>query len=140
MYTKILVAHEKMDDASRALEKAAGLAAALHAELFVLGILSPGPRPILNLDHTPPEDLEHGAAFAQLHQQTQAWAHAKGLPVQVQTVVGNPIKLIERFATEHAIDLIVLGDVELSAGWGSMIDHSAERVGLTTHCDVLIVR
>lgn len=139
MYKKILVAHEKLNDAICALEKAETLARQLGAELFVLGIYAPGPEPVLG-HHQTVAELENSDEYKRLHALTLAWAQSRGSNLRVETHAGHPIQLIEQFAAEYGADLLVLGDVGHTPGWGRMLDGSAERVGRYTGCDVLIVR
>jgi nucleotide-binding universal stress UspA family protein len=140
MYSNILVAHERLIDALHALDTAAALAEKLHAELFVLGILTPGPAPIMNRDHSLPGNLAESSAFKQLHEQAEAWANRKGLRAKVETHVGPAIHLIERFAREYGANLLVFGDIDHTGTWGSLIESSADHLSLRTGCDVLIVR
>ena len=100
MYTKILATHEQIDDAPHALDKAAVLATALRAELFVLSILSPGPGTVLNLDHRSPDDLVGSPAFNELHARAQAWARGQTVHPRLETRVGDPVHLIEHYAKE----------------------------------------
>lgn len=139
MYKKILVAHEKLNDSMHALEKADALARHFDAELFVLGVITAGPEPVLG-HHQSVEELEESEDCKHLHALTVAWAQPRGPHITVQTHAGHAIRLIEQFAKDRGADLVVLGDTDHTAGWGSMVDHSAERVGLNTDCDVLIVR
>lgn len=140
MYSKILVAHERMNDATRALDRAADLAAMLHAELFVLGILTPGPVPVLNLSGDSPENLLDSPEFKELQEQAKAWAAKQRVRAQLETRVGNPVHYIEKHAKWFGADLVVLGDIDHTGSWGSLLERSADRVGLRTGCDVLIVR
>ena len=139
MYSKILVVHECLEDALRALDKAAALAAAIRAQLLVLGILTPGPDPVLG-HHKSVEELEGSLEFRQLQEQARTWANQQKVRAEVYVRVGHAIRLIERVAEESGADLVVLGDTSHIGGWGRMLEGSTDRVATRTRCDVLIVR
>lgn len=140
MYKTILVPHERLPDAARALERAADLAKSLDADLLVLGIFVPPPAPVLSFHVDSQADERTSAQLAELHEQSEAWLEEKGLRAKVETQAGNAVHVMAQFARGHGVDLIVLGDTSDAGSWGRLLEHSSERVGQQVGCDVLIVR
>src|ERR1039458_356102 len=108
-FERILVGVNGTAGSERALEVAISLAAGIHAQLILLGVIAP-----LSAE-TQAEGVgleETTKARADLEQQVrnaENAAHGQGVEVLTEIVEGDPEKEIERKSEEASADLIVVG-------------------------------
>lgn len=128
-------------EASRAaLERAAGLAAALGAELLVIHVseerAAPAPGAIFAPPPAPTRAERHGPEL-------EAWvadAERLGAPARSALVRGRPAEAIARFAAEEPLDLLVVA----SHGHGGLrhlvLGSVSEELVRAAPCPVLVFR
>jgi len=138
MISKILLAYDGSEPASKAFEFAADLAQQYRAELFVLTVAEV---PEFAEDVETEALVEHSTS---LHQRLLDGLKARvaelGVPVHLDLVVGHPARQIIAQAEAHGVDLIIMAH----RGRG-MFDRW--RLGSVTHrvlsyaeCPVTVVR
>jgi len=126
-----------------ALERAAELARGSGAELMLIHVYEPRPRP-LKTDTLVADAELLDQAPVELERELTAWRDvarkASARPVDCAFLRGDPTAEIVRFAGEGRYDLLVLGThgrTELEhAAFGSV----AEKVVREARCSVLVVR
>jgi nucleotide-binding universal stress UspA family protein len=136
---KILVATDFSDTAESGVDWALRIATENGAKLWVVhGLLLPSP----TTDFVAPspaffEELQH-AALERLNQ-TGERAQLSGVEVEIDLRPGLPSQVIVEAATEHGVDLVVIGTRGLSGIRHLLLGSTAERVVQRSKCPVLTV-
>jgi nucleotide-binding universal stress UspA family protein len=117
-YKRVLVGTDGSDSASKAVELAAGLAAALAAELVIA----------------------HAGSDASVAEKAAEAARAFGAKVETVAKEGHPAEVLIDLAEEKQADVVVVGDKGQSKGKRVFLGGVPDRVSQHAGCDVLIVR
>jgi nucleotide-binding universal stress UspA family protein len=142
MYKRILLPLDGSALAEQALPHAIAQAERFQAELIVFRVIEPLPRMGGGMSQT---------AFKRTEAEMQGWAREylegiaarvqeRGIPVQVATVLGDPSKVIVKFAEQNQVELIIMctrGQSGLSR-W--LMGSVADRVVRGAKVPVLLVR
>ncbi|MEA2323965.1 MAG: hypothetical protein QOD81_3815 [Solirubrobacteraceae bacterium] len=134
---RILVAYDETDTAKRALERAAQLAEAFHAEVIVTSVaplLVGSPRSIGPVDPTDSPDqhreqLEHARAIL----------GERGISTEMVPAIGDPAGAIAMLADERDVDLVIVGTREPGLVERIMRHSVSAEVARRVHRDLLIV-
>jgi nucleotide-binding universal stress UspA family protein len=150
MFTKILVAIDGSDHASRAGVAAIWLAKQLDAKLFIISVAArPDPqteeelkqfvqseRPSRSLEDLAIEEAVQGVLSGM-----ERVARAAGLKdVQGVARMGQPARKIVEFAETAGIDLIVMGTRGRGEIEGLILGSVSHRVSSSAKCSCLLVR
>jgi nucleotide-binding universal stress UspA family protein len=135
---KIVVGYDDTDASQRALERAAQLAKAFDAELFVTSVApvvfaaagrSAGPLDPTDLPERHVQELARAREYLE----------GQGVSAEYQAAVGEPAETIVELARERGADLIVVGTRELNFLMRVLGQSTSEVVLHRAHCDVMIV-
>ena len=135
MVSKILVATDRSDSASRAVDWAASMAERFGAELLLLQVVVPQSEP----------GTEAGAAEA-----TRAGYAARDLATYAQSLAGprgkarvvvdaDPARAIVHAAEEDDVDVVVVGNVGMAGRKEFLLGNVPNRVSHNSRCTVVIV-
>lgn len=145
MFHRILVAVDGSKRALGALDKAIELQKLTHAEIFLLCVFKHHSLFEASLSMVRPQEMqipdealtefarnvvEHAKQHASDHGATQVRGFVKG---------GRPSKMIAEFASEHGVDLIVMGTQGTHSKDGMLLGSVAHRVTSGAPCPVLVV-
>jgi nucleotide-binding universal stress UspA family protein len=133
----IVVGYDETEPATRALDRAAELAAAFGAKLIVTSVAPVMVAPGHSTGAVDPTDTpsEHLTELAHAREHLAG----KGVHAEFQAALGEPAETIVELADERGADLIVVGTREpgvLDRLLGQSVSQSVSR---RAHCDVLIV-
>ncbi|MCA1832933.1 MAG: universal stress protein [Actinomycetota bacterium] len=117
-YKRILVGTDGSESASKAVDLAAGLAAALSAELLIV----------------------HAGSDESILEPAVKSASTLGVKVTSEFRGGHPSEVLIDFADEKNVDLIVVGDKGQSKGKRVFLGGVPDQVSQHAGCDVLIMR
>lgn len=138
MYQRVLVPTDGSESALEAFDHAVALARHCDAELHVINAVDPTLVPAeLGVDDVV-DALER--AGRDIVEELGRLALAEGLAVETAVVSGSPAEAIRRYATEHAIDLVVVGTHGRTGLDRWLLGSVAERVVRTAPVPVLTVR
>lgn len=131
---KILLAYDATPEADVALERAAELAKALGAEVGVVSVVPfhPGRIGIDPWDDT----TVHTEELLRARERLAAF----GITSELHRPVGDPAHEIERLATEHGYDTIVVGARDLGALARALQGSVSEHVATHAHATVVVAR
>jgi nucleotide-binding universal stress UspA family protein len=136
--THILVGHDGSTDAETAFEDALDLAALAGARLSVVSVASPP---------EPPTEVETQAAIesATAHYETlfeslRRQARERKVELGTHVLVGHPADQILKWASQHSVDLIVVGHRGRSAIAEWVSGSTSRRVVAHAKGPVLVVR
>lgn len=141
---RILVPVDFSDDSGRALEQACDLAERCGAQLHLLHVI-PEAMPMITVTGEalalPPELAQPSTAETDVQLASMPGAEwSDKLSVIRESRVGVPFREIIRYASEHEIDLIVMG-THGRTGFAHMVMGSvAEKVVRKAGCSVMTVR
>lgn len=139
-FKTILVATDFSDASTLALEYARVLAQRFGAGLRVLHVVET-PIPLGSELYVPEVMTVSERAVHEAQQQLAVTlAHVTGDDVIGQVLVGNAAKKIVEYASDHDVDVIVMGTHGRSALAHLLMGSVAERVIRTAPCPVLTVR
>jgi predicted unusual protein kinase regulating ubiquinone biosynthesis (AarF/ABC1/UbiB family)/nucleotide-binding universal stress UspA family protein len=132
---RILVATDRSDTASRAVDWAANMARNFEAELLLLQVILPA-------DDQQPETGTFEAAAVEnalpgLQEMAAQLAGPKGL-ARV-TVDADPAKAIVQVAEEESVDVVVVGNLGMSGRKKFLLGNVPNRVSHNARCTVIIV-
>ena len=126
---KILLAYDGGEPARRALQTAASLARAFHAELSVVSVVPEW------ADCPQGDPLEDASVHARELQEAKRLLAGMGVEVELLEPSGDPARRIEQIATEGGFDTIVLGSsdgIQLhQARHGSVSQHVVAHANAT---------
>jgi universal stress protein A len=139
-FKTILVATDFSDASTLALEYARVLASRFGAGIRVLHVVET-PLPLGSEFYVPEVMTVAERAVHEAQQQlARTMAQVSGDDVIGQVLVGNAARKIVEYATDHDIDLIVMGTHGRAALAHLFMGSVAERVVRTAPCPVLTVR
>lgn len=139
MLHRILHANDGTDNAFKALETAAELAAVCQARLDVLFVEELSPRSGTIGDVTE-RKAEQDRLLRKWHSLVTKCAARHGVHVDIHVFAGHPVRRIIEFARDSGSDLLVIGATE-HADLGEMIlGRRADRMMHHAPCSVLVVR
>lgn len=140
MYTKVLVATDGSETASKAVQVAVDLASKFGAELHVADIFQTGSGTKL----TAPDAGSHGeghdrGSVAETQADSaSAYARSRGVDAESHVVRGDPAQQIVALATKHGVGLIVVGNKGMR-GAKRALGSVPNTVAHKAPCSVLIV-
>jgi len=136
--THILVGHDGSRDAETAFEDALDLAALARARLSVVSVASPP---------EPPTEVETQAAiesatahYEKLFESLRRQAQERKVELHAHVLVGHPADQILKWASQHGVDLIVVGHRGRSAIAEWVSGSTSRRVVAHAKGPVLVVR
>jgi len=136
--THILVGHDGSRDAETAFEDALDLAALARARLSVVSVASPP---------EPPTEVETQAAiesatahYEKLFESLRRQAQELQVELHTHVLVGHPADQILKWASQHGVDLIVVGHRGRSAIAEWVSGSTSRRVVAHAKGPVLVVR
>ena len=136
--THILVGHDGCRDAETAFEDALDLAALARARVSVVSIASPP---------APPTEAETQAAiesatahYEKLFESLRRQAQERTVELHADVLVGHPADQILKWASQHGVDLIVVGHRGRSAIAEWVSGSTSRRVVAHAKGPVLVVR
>lgn len=133
---RVVVGVDGSDNAARALDVAAGLAAMADAEVFAVhavGLLEGGG----DASHTPAD--RHTAVREALEHRWCRPLEDAGLRTSYELRDGNPVVVLLAVADEVGADLIVLGSRGLGGFPELLLGSTSTQVAQHAHCPVVIV-
>ena len=136
MMQTILVGYDDSEQSQRALERAATLARALTAELYVTSVAPVGTSAGRSMGVDPVESKEEHQA--ELHE-AHVYLEGQGVTAKDVESVGHEAESILAAARKHSADLIVVGARELSGVQRLLGQSVSDAVAHGASCDVLIV-
>jgi nucleotide-binding universal stress UspA family protein len=137
MFQRILVGTDGSDSASKAVEHAAGLAAAMGAELLVLNAYPP-PRPDVGSTFGPAEPYP-GQEVGRAILRDAEKGHGASVPVRTLLREGDPAEAIIDAAERERADLIVVGNKGMTGARRFLLGSVPNQVSHHAPCAVLIV-
>jgi ubiquinone biosynthesis protein len=129
--SRVLVATDRSETASRAVAWAAELARRFEAELFVLQVIVPGVEP------GPQEAAQFSYAVKDLEMYAQELAGERGRSKVV--VDEDPSAAIVEAAEEEGADVVVVGNAGMSGRKEFLLGNVPNRVSHNARCTVIIV-
>jgi universal stress protein A len=139
VFQKILVPVDLSDTHQRALEIAATLAAEAGGQVILLHVVEVIPGLWIEEEREFYDRIEAAARdhLTQLGRQIEE----RHVPRREEIIFGNRAEEIVRYATEMAVDLIVLSSHRIDlknpgAGWGTL----SYKIGILSQCPVLLVK
>jgi ubiquinone biosynthesis protein len=129
--SRVLVATDRSETASRAVAWAAELARRFEAELFVLQVIVPG------LEPGPHESAQVSYAAKDLEMYAEELAGPRGKSKVV--VDEDPSAAIVEAAVEEAADVVVVGNAGMSGRKEFLLGNVPNRVSHNARCTVIIV-
>jgi nucleotide-binding universal stress UspA family protein len=136
--THILVGHDGSGDAETAFEDALDLAALARARLSVVSVASPP---------EPPTEVETQAAiesatahYEKLFESLRRQAQERKVELHAHVLVGHAADQILKWASQHGVDLIVVGHRGRSAIAEWVSGSTSRRVVAHAKGPVLVVR
>jgi nucleotide-binding universal stress UspA family protein len=125
------------------MEAASELAWRFGAELTLLHVIEPLPRPVTGEALAAPREVPE-LADLELERTLSAWgdlaAGTAKTPVRTSLVHGDPATEIARFAAEGRFDLVVMGTHGRAELAHAMLGSVAEKVVRRAPCPVLVTR
>jgi predicted unusual protein kinase regulating ubiquinone biosynthesis (AarF/ABC1/UbiB family)/nucleotide-binding universal stress UspA family protein len=126
---RILVATDRSDTATRAVEWAAEMAERYRAELLVVQVVAP--------EHLIGAGAEEGAALRELVELAERCAGSRGRArIEYDS---QPADAIVQVAEEEQADIVVVGNVSMSDRTEFLLGSVPNRVSHTAPCTVVIV-
>ena len=139
-FRTIVVATDFSDASALALEYARVLAKRFGAGLRVLHVVAT-PRPLGTEIYVPEAMSVSDVAVADAQRlMGETLAKFEGTPVVGQVLVGNPARKIVEYASDHDVDLLVIGTHGRSGLSHLLMGSVAERVVRTAPCPVFTTR
>jgi nucleotide-binding universal stress UspA family protein len=129
--SRILVATDRSETASRAVAWAADMAKRYDAELFVLQVIVPGSDP------GPQESAQVSYAMKDLELYAEQLAGSRGRSRVV--VDEDPSAAIVETAEEEGADVVVVGNAGMSGRKEFLLGNVPNRVSHNARCTVIIV-
>ena len=129
--SRILVATDRSETASRAVAWAAEMASRYEAELFVLQVIVPG------MDPGPQESAQVSYAMKDLELYAEQLAGPRG---RARVVVDeDPSAAIVETAEDEGVDVVVVGNAGMSGRKEFLLGNVPNRVSHNARCTVIIV-
>ena len=139
-FRTIVVATDFGDASNLALEYARVLAARFDAEVRLLHVVET-PRPMGTEIYVPALTITTEQAITDAQRlMSEALATFTGAPVVGQVLVGYPAQKIVEYASDHDVDLVVMGTHGRGGLTHLLMGSVAERVVRTAPCPVFTVR
>lgn len=140
---KILLASDLSDNSEKALHYAQYFTSQFKAELHVLHVLEdiPSSTPLFGGGLALTSSVHESATVAERNMRNlfdKAWISGK--QIVVATAEGKPGAAILEYASEHQIDLIIVGTHGRSGLSHVLLGSVAEQITKQAQCPVLVVR
>jgi nucleotide-binding universal stress UspA family protein len=136
--THTLVGHDGSRDAETAFEDALDLAALARARLSVVSVASP-PEPLTEVETQ--AAIESATAYDEkLFESLRRQAQEQKVELRTHVLVGHPADQILKWASQHGVDLIVVGHRGRSAIAEWVSGSTSRRVIAHAKGPVLVVR
>jgi ubiquinone biosynthesis protein len=133
--SKILVATDRSESASRAVDWAASMAERFGAELLVLQVVVPDDQP--GTEAGAAEATRAGYAAQDLAEYAESLAGHRG---RARVVVdSDPARAIVKAAEEDGVDVVVVGNVGMAGRREFLLGNVPNRVSHNARCTVIIV-
>lgn len=142
MYSRILVPLDGSQLAERALEPALEMARATDAEIILLEAVQDSLAPVPEAHYNVPARETYRSAITSMRylQEVAARVRPQVRKVRWHVEEGDPIDAILSFAHHQDVDLIVMGTHGRSGVSRVVMGSVAEKVSLTTHRPVMLVK
>ena len=138
MIKTVLVAFDGSDPSEKAFDFALALAAALGANLIVLGVVTlPEPAISVEVEAMLDRGRQH---FAEDFEQLRRQAASRNVEIETRVAVGHPAEQILRVEQDTHPDLIVMGRRGLTRATRWLLGSVSERVLRYAHCPVTVVK
>ena len=134
-FTRVLVAVDGSDNASRALDVAVGLCQAMSAQLVVVHAVG-------LLEEQSMHEVSIDDRFAELEQLVQQWcspARDAGLDPQIEVVPGSPVPALLTTAERVRADVVVVGSRGIGGLGGRQLGSTSQGLVQESHVPVLVV-
>ena len=140
LYRNILIATDGSKTALKAAGHGIDIAKSCGAKVYAINVI----------DFKTFSKVPKDSTWAQMYEQVNAiglemlssvevLGEAAGVAVEKDVLEGNPAQVIVDFASEHSIDLIVMGTVGLTGWKHTLLGSVAEKVVRTSICPVTVV-
>jgi nucleotide-binding universal stress UspA family protein len=139
MFSKIVIATDGSEGASRALSAAIGVAKAHGAELHLISV-EELPQFPASVDEVVEEKAEANHFFAGVVSRAKAQAQAMGLRLSAHVATGHAVATIVEFVERERADLLVIGYMGHSALYNRVIGSTTDRLVELAPCAVLVVK
>ncbi|HXF81802.1 MAG TPA: universal stress protein [bacterium] len=135
---RILIPHDGSEQARRAVEVGVDLALRYGATVTLLTAIQAPAFPA-TVGEVEEARAEQRAAVARIQREAIEYARLQGIDPGAVVVTGHPAEAIVDFATEHEVDLIIMGHRGMSNLQRFLVGSVADRVVDHAPCMVLIV-
>ncbi|MBE3559972.1 MAG: universal stress protein [Ktedonobacteraceae bacterium] len=136
----MLVAYDGSAGARRALDAALDLARLMHAEVWALAVEERLPRLAATVGEMEEEKSLADWTCEEMLEQASLYAQCKGVELRRVIRAGQVACTIIDVASEHDVDIIVLGHSAHTSIWQRVVGTTAEKVSRHARCHVLLVR
>jgi nucleotide-binding universal stress UspA family protein len=145
MYTNIVVGTDGSATASKAVRKAAGLAAVTSATLVVVSAYRPVPEERLRSERAgAPDDIAYVVNreedVGEILENAKKLAESTGAKVVIESVDSGPSEALIDVAERIGADLIVVGSQGMTGAKRFLLGSVPNRIAHHAPCDVLIVK
>ncbi len=139
MFSKILIANDGSEGATKALDVAIKLAKRFRAELHMLSVEELPDFPA-TIDEVIEEKDEANHRFGAVIEQAQAKAKVQRVKLSAHVVAGHAVSSIVEFVARERFDLLVVGYMGHSALYNRLIGSTTDRLVEHAPCQVLVVK
>ena len=140
LYRNILIATDGSKTALKAAGHGINIAKSCGANVFVVNVIDFKAFSKVPKDSTWTKMYEQlNATSLEMLSSVEGLGKEAGIVVEKAVLEGNPAQVIVNFASEHSIDLIVMGTVGLTGWKHTLLGSVAEKVVRTSICPVTVV-
>lgn len=140
MFKRIVLGTDGSEDAMRAAEAAAELAAKFNSQVTIVSVYSPVIVTDYGMSGYMMQDENIESVQTAVTERTSKPFKERGVEYDVCHEVGNPAQEILRVAGDQKANLVVLGSRGLGGIKAFLLGSVSDRVAHHAHCPVLIVR